>query len=70
MRSHRHTLAVAPLPSGLTGVNPVMPAALRTASASARRLASARWIMLALSAKGSGFVAAFASCRMGRIVAA
>ena len=47
-RSHRHTLAVAPLPRGLTGVKPVMPAERNTASASARRRASARAIMLAV----------------------
>ena len=52
-RSHRQTLAVAPLPSGFTGVKPVMPADVSTASASARRRASARAIMLGLSTGAS-----------------
>src|SRR6185436_174261 len=69
-RSHRQTLAVAPLPSGLTGVNPWMPADLSTASASASRLASARWIMLGLSSAGAGRVAALESWRMGLMSAA
>ena len=55
-RSHRQTLAVAPLPRGFTGVKPWMPADLSTASASARRRASARAIMLGLSTGGSGCV--------------
>ncbi len=46
-RSHRQTLAVAPLPSDLMGVKPVMPADLSTASASARRLASTRATVVA-----------------------
>ncbi len=69
-RSHRQTLAVAPLPSGLIGVKPWMPAALSTESASARRLASARAIMLGLSTGGSGRVSARLSWRMGLMSAA
>ena len=53
-RSHRQTLAVAPLPRGLTGVKPWMPADLSTDSASASRRASTRAIMLGLSSGGLG----------------
>src|SRR3954462_1573522 len=69
-RSHRHTFAVAPLPSGFTGVKPWMPADLSTASASASRLASARTIMLGLSSAGVGLVVALESWRMGLMSAA